>query len=109
MKTLEEINLNDVKGAIKELNEAELLEEPIKFVGVKKEKIITTFLEAVENLDEDSQEQLPDHVVDMYNFIVSDEVVDPANIDAVNGPEDGILVSVQNFSLYGFLLWRGTQ
>ena len=60
-----------VKDAVKELNEAGLLEKPIKLVAVKKEVVIKAFMDGVLEVDANGKtEDLPELCFDVYNELV---------------------------------------
>jgi hypothetical protein len=88
MKALEEIDVKGLKQACKELNGAGICKENIRFTGITNAKVLENFTKAIENLDEDKHDDIPDFVIDFYNELISDEVVDPADIDTSEDGED---------------------
>ena len=80
MKTLENINTKDLKQACKELNEAGICEDNIRFTGVTNAKVLKSFIDTLEKFITDADgaeskhESIPGFVVDFYNDLISDEV-----------------------------------
>ena len=61
------ISYLELKAAVVALNDTDLLEEKIKYVGVKADVLTEAFLEAVENIPEEDEDELPKAVIDAYN------------------------------------------
>ena len=51
----------------------QVLESPFKIVGVKKDSLLSTFVENVEGLSEEDKGGLPDEVVEFWNLLFADE------------------------------------
>ena len=88
------VNAKDLRVQMGALNEAGVLEEKLKTVGVKKEVMVASFLKAVEGIPEgsDLEKKLPDSVVNFYNAIVEGKDPSPeeqAKIEAAKkkGPK----------------------
>jgi hypothetical protein len=88
MKALEDVDVKGLKQACKELNGAGICKENIRFTGVTNAKVLENFTKAIENLDEDKHDDIPDFVIDFYNELISDEVEDAADIDTSEDGED---------------------
>lgn len=77
MKGISEIDVKELVKAVEDFNKLEIMEPikiPKKLNRKSLEKLRDDFVEACESLTEEEEELLPDNVVDMYNFIVEDEV-----------------------------------
>jgi len=74
MKEAELIDVKDLKEAVLLLNKTELLDEPIVVKGKSVANIADNFVIAIDSLDEEVQVNLPDKVIEMYNFLIEDEV-----------------------------------
>jgi hypothetical protein len=75
MLAIEEINFNDMKTAVRALNESNLLEVKIKTVGIKKEVMLNEFTMAVEDInDQGKTDKLPTAAIAFYNSVFADEV-----------------------------------
>jgi hypothetical protein len=79
MKDINTINTEQLKEAVKVLNQTGFLEKKIKLIGVAKEDIVKAFAWNVEQLSEEQQKGLPDLVKAMYNDIFADEAVEGAS------------------------------
>jgi len=75
MIPIKRINKLELASAVRILNESGLLKETIKSVCLTKEELIQSFSYEIEHLSEEEQEQLPEIVKEMYNFIYQDEDV----------------------------------
>lgn len=73
MKNLEKINMGELRGAVKALNDSKVIEEKLKVAKIKKEDIVKNFTTAIESLDEEGQENLPKKVIVFYNDLYEDE------------------------------------
>jgi hypothetical protein len=65
---LKAIDLKQLKGEIKLLNETGDLESKIKVVGTSKEKLVDAFGKAVDYLD-DNEKEIPESCINFYNEI----------------------------------------
>lgn len=74
MKPIKEIEMGDLRSAVKALNDSGLLAEKIRVAGVKKEEIVKQFTDNLEALGE--KVELPAPVVDFYNILYADEAED---------------------------------
>lgn len=76
----EGFDLNLLKGTVKKLNEAEVLEKPIKVVAVKKEVLVDAFLKGIESIPEgsDLEKKIPVEAIKLYNDY--GEVIDDKKI-----------------------------
>lgn len=72
-------NATDVRRAIGLMNKSGLLEENIKAVGVKKDALVKSFLDAVDSIPEDSPKaaKIPADALAIYNAIVEGEDPSP--------------------------------
>lgn len=80
----------NLKEAVKALNESGLLEKNIKTVAVKAVDMEKAFLDAVNNIPEDKEEAIPDLVVDAFNILVKENglpVAAPVSVKK-NGKKD---------------------
>ena len=68
---LKAIDLKQLKGEIKILNEGGNLESKIKVVGTSKEKLVDAFGKAIDFLD-DAEKEIPDSCINLYNSIFSE-------------------------------------
>ena len=84
MKGISEIDVKELVKAVEDFNKLEIMEPikiPKKLNRKSLEKLRDDFVEACESLTEEEEELLPDNVVDMYNFIVEDEVEEEEGIE----------------------------
>ena len=63
----EGFDFKQLKGVIKEFNDAKILKENVKFVGLSKEKIVMAFMHGIEDVPEDADDSIPTRVVSVYN------------------------------------------
>lgn len=61
------VDYRELKDVAAALNDSGVLDENIKIGGVKKDDLLASFLEAVESVDDEFQDELPDEVIDFYN------------------------------------------
>lgn len=67
-----EVDMKELKEAIKALNETGELDPKIKIVGTKKEVLVELFTEAVEMLEKEERD-IPDKAVLLYNVLYNEE------------------------------------
>lgn len=73
MRDIGLVDHNLIKEGMKILNGAELLEEKLRIVGVKKEAMYQSFIGAVKGLAEAGKEdQLPEETVNAYNHLFTE-------------------------------------
>ncbi len=65
----------ELKDAVKALNDSGLVEKKIKVVAVKAIDLEKAFLGAVLGIPEEEEDKIPDMVVDIYNKIVKEKKV----------------------------------
>lgn len=63
----------NLKEAVKALNESGLIEKKIKLVAVKMADVEKNFLEAVNSIPEESEAEIPDMVVEVFNTLVKEK------------------------------------
>jgi hypothetical protein len=68
---VENVELKDLKDAVKALNEADILETKIKVIGVSKEKLAADLTDIVSQMVENSIE-IPEGVMDVYNALTAE-------------------------------------
>lgn len=85
MRDKKEIDAKHIRAAIKELNEAELLDKAVPHVGKNKDQLIKGFTDGIESIPEGKK--APDDVAGYYNWMFSDEIDGQA--DAANPYEGG--------------------
>lgn len=73
MIAYDEIDVKQLKEVCKSANDSGLLPSKIKIVGSKNVAVYDEFIATIENLSEDSQAQLPDDVIDFFNYLITDE------------------------------------
>lgn len=69
------VNAKELRQEIGNLNKAGVLKEKIKAVGVKKEELVKSFLDAIDSIPEGSEEEkkIPESTIKFYNDIVQGE------------------------------------
>ena len=88
MKELDKVEQSVLRDAIRDLNNSGLIDKPIKMVGVKKEVLIKSFTDAVENVPDEKSTKIPNSAVNLYNDLFEDEAEEAPKEDEV--PEDEI-------------------
>ena len=73
MLAYSEISFKELKAVCIETNLAGVLENNIKYVAVSGVQLYDDFIAAIEGLNTDLQEELPDKVIDYYNKVKFDE------------------------------------
>ena len=84
MSSIGKIKMTELKNAVKALNESGLLARKLTFVGVTKEKLVTTFSRACDKLIEKNV-KMPKEAADFYNTIYKEEIEGSA--DGKRNPE----------------------
>ena len=86
LKKLKEydVTFKELKVAVSELNNSELLEAKIKVVGIKGEDCMGLFLDAIDSIHKDDMPNVPESVQEFYNNL-SDELLN----DSKGGVRDG--------------------
>jgi hypothetical protein len=62
----------ELKDAVKALNDSGLIEKKIKIVAVKAVDMEKAFVDAVKSIPEEKEDDIPDIVVDVYNSIMKE-------------------------------------
>ena len=73
MKDLKDVNIKNLKEAIKDLNNSGLIKTKIKLVGVTNKALLEGFTAALADLPEDTD--VPQGIADFYNDLYADEIV----------------------------------
>ena len=84
----DKIKFRDLKGACKSANLSGLLPKNIIHNGVKGPIVYDNFLAAIEALPDDVKVELPDDVVDFYNYVIMDEEEEEALEELNFDPEE---------------------
>lgn len=91
----------ELKDAVKALNESGLIEKKIKVVAVKTVDLEKAFIDAVKAIPEEKEEEIPDVVVDAYNSIMKEkgetEKVEVQDTNPVQRAKDKKKVDVKVF------------
>jgi outer membrane biosynthesis protein TonB len=82
---VENVELKDLKDAVKALNEADILETKIKVIGVSKEKLAADLCDIVSQMVENNLE-VPDGVMEVYNAL-NEEAAAPAEKEEEEKPK----------------------
>lgn len=79
MLSPEFVNAKELRQEIGKLNAAGILKDKLKTVGVKKPDLVSSFINAIDSIPEDSEEakKIPDSVILFYNGIVEGEDPSP--------------------------------
>lgn len=83
-----EVNLNELREAVKALNGSDLVESKIKVIGKKKEDILNLFAEMVEAVPDEQANDLPVEVVVFYNKVFGDDDYAPDIPDKVEDDDN---------------------
>ena len=85
-----EVNFKKLQEAVKALNGTDMLEANIKTVGLSKDKMLSSFIAAIDGLDEDDAKALPKKVKTFYNSLPEDvfEDEDAAEEEEVEEADD---------------------
>ena len=87
MKETDEINVKELKAAIKELNDTGFLRKRLKTIGTTVD-LATNFGKAIDGLDDTIQKNLPGGVCEMYNSLFDDEKVEENDVEEDDSEED---------------------
>jgi hypothetical protein len=85
---VENVELKELKDAVKALNEADILETKIKVIGVSKEKLAADLTDIVSQMVENSIE-IPEGVMDVYNVLTAEAAEEEAVEAAPAKPKIG--------------------
>jgi hypothetical protein len=91
MKALEEVDLTQLKKAVKDLNDSGLLTVKVKLVAVSKETLLAGFTSAMENIlnkNPDKVDSIPDSSAEMWNELFADEATEEGTEEVEEGAEE---------------------
>jgi len=95
-----DVDFKKMQEAVKALNKTDLLDKPIKVVGLAKDKMVAAFIDAIDGLEDDEAKGLPAKVKKFYKTIpesyfneeeeeeVDEEEVDEEEVDEEEVDED---------------------
>lgn len=80
MKNVTAINQEQFKQAVDAMNKSDLFPVKIELGPELKESTVTVFFENVEAVPAEQEEEIPNKIIEMYNFIFDDEYQIPDGI-----------------------------
>ena len=90
-----DVDFKKMQEAVKALNKTDLLDKPIKVVGLAKDKMVAAFIDAIDGLEDDEAKGLPAKVKKFYKTIPEsyfneeeEEEVDEEEVDEEEVDED---------------------
>ena len=72
MISYDKIAYPELKQVVRALNEKGFVQPPLRHVAVKGPKLYDDFISAVEKLSDEQKQDLPDSVIDFFNFVIND-------------------------------------
>ena len=85
------VKFRDLKNACRSANLSGLLPKNIRHTGVKGAIVYDNFLAAIEALPDEVKVELPDDVIDFYNYVITDdeeETLEELNLDPEEIPSN---------------------
>jgi hypothetical protein len=91
MVSYDKIAFPELKQAVRFLNETGFVKPTLRHVGVKGIKLYDDFISAVEGLSDTQKQELPDNVIDFFNFAINDEdaTQETSELDFEEEPANG--------------------